>query len=244
MKLIREKLEVRGASYCGDLIFPFHDREELETKKYNILQTLCEFGQKISKNKSSIQPIQEIEFLKWEPQHEIAQQDEAKSSDYNRMEQQDVSKQDHIIRNIQVEEKDRTEQPNRISLQQSRAILTSDTSQDSLGVKLKINFNNQKILFQGDQNNHWRLTSSNKIEQSAVFCRLLCLVPFLREQQVQSLKVKTENSSTAYDLNRGAAAISLLKLTDRILEVAEDFDLQIIAFHINGKQNTIPYSLS
>ncbi|KAA6357873.1 MAG: hypothetical protein EZS28_046601, partial [Streblomastix strix] len=45
-------------------------------------------------------------------------------------------------------------------------------------------------------------------------------------------------------LNRGAAAISLLKLTDRILEVAEDLNLQIHAFHILGKENTIPVSLS
>ncbi|KAA6384808.1 MAG: hypothetical protein EZS28_019666 [Streblomastix strix] len=41
-----------------------------------------------------------------------------------------------------------------------------------------------------------------------------------------------------------AAAISLLKLTDRIQEVAENFELQIHAFHIYGKENTIPESLS
>ncbi|KAA6372457.1 MAG: hypothetical protein EZS28_032016, partial [Streblomastix strix] len=92
--------------------------------------------------------------------------------------------------------------------------------------------------------NQFRPLLSNQNEPSAGFCRLLRSAPFLREQQGQSLKFKTDNSSTAYNLNSGAAAISLLKLTDRILEVAEDFDLQIIAFHINGKQNTIPYSHS
>jgi hypothetical protein len=66
----------------------------------------------------------------------------------------------------------------------------------------------------------------------------------LREQQVQSLKIETDNSSTTYNLNRGAAAISLLKLTDRILEVAEDLELQMHAFHIHGKDHTIPDSLS
>ncbi|KAA6321529.1 MAG: hypothetical protein EZS28_054545, partial [Streblomastix strix] len=113
-----------------------------------------------------------------------------------------------------------------------------------MGATLKINSNKQEIWFQGDWNNHWRLTSSNQRETAAVLCWLLRSAPFLREQQVQSLKIETDNSSSAYNLNRGAAAISLLKLTDRILEVAEDLELQIHAFHIHGKENTIPDSLS
>ncbi|KAA6333360.1 MAG: hypothetical protein EZS28_053184, partial [Streblomastix strix] len=44
------------------------------------------------------------------PPHEEAKQDEAKSSNCQRMEQQDVSEQDHIVRSILVEEQDRIEQ--------------------------------------------------------------------------------------------------------------------------------------
>ncbi|KAA6364433.1 MAG: hypothetical protein EZS28_040041, partial [Streblomastix strix] len=83
----------------------------------------------------------------------------------------------------------------------------------------------------------------NQRETAAVLCGLLRSAPFLREQQVQSLKVETDNSFSAYNLNRGAAVISLIKLTDRILEVEEDLVLQISAFQIHEKENTLPYSL-
>jgi FAD/FMN-containing dehydrogenase len=58
------------------------------------------------------------------------------------------------------------------------------------------------------------------------------------------LKIETDNSATSYNLNRGAAAASLHKLTDRILKIAEDLNIQIHSFHIKGKSNIIPDSLS
>ncbi|KAA6381033.1 MAG: hypothetical protein EZS28_023444, partial [Streblomastix strix] len=160
------------------------------------------------------------------------------------MEQQDVSEQGHIVRSILVEEQDRIDQTDQSNSIAITSHLNNGRFSGLMGATLEINSSKQEIWFQGDWNNHWRLTSSNQRETAAVLCGLLRSAPFLREQQVQSLKVETDDSSTAYNLNKGAAAISLLKLTDRILEVAEDLELQIHAFHIHGKESTIPDSLS
>jgi hypothetical protein len=95
-------------------------------------------------------------------------------------------------------------------------------------------------MFQGDWSNRWRLMSSNQRETAAVRCALLHSEPFLRSKQITSLKIETDNSVTAYNLNRGAAAISLQKLTDRILEKIETMQIQVHAFHIHGADNIVP----
>ncbi|KAA6385495.1 MAG: hypothetical protein EZS28_018983, partial [Streblomastix strix] len=190
-----------------------------EMEKNNSTEDPCQ-SQVSGKLHRLVELSQTINQERWPP-HEKAEQDEAKSSDCQRMEQQDVFEQDHISRSILMEEQDRVKQTD-----QSHSVTTSS------------HLDNGRIAgFMG-------LTSSNQRETAAVLCGLLRSAPFLREQQVQSLKIETDNSSTAYNLNRGAAAISLLKLTDRILEVAEDLELQMHAFHIHGKENTIPDSLS
>ncbi|KAA6390376.1 MAG: hypothetical protein EZS28_014094, partial [Streblomastix strix] len=129
------------------------------------------------------------------PPHEKAEQDKAKSSDYQRMKQQGVSAQDHIVRSILVEEQDRVEQTD-----QSHSVATTSHPNNGLtGIII------------GDQ-----LAATREKQR-----------PFIESYSVQE-----------------AAAISLLKLTDRILEVAEDSELQIRAFHIYGKENTISDSIS
>jgi hypothetical protein len=86
--------------------------------------------------------------------------------------------------------------------------------------------------------------SSNQRESAAILCALTRSEPFLRNKQITSLKIETDNSTAAYNINRGASAISLHKLTDKILELIENMNLQIHAFHIPGKTNIIPDSLS
>ncbi|KAA6353023.1 MAG: hypothetical protein EZS28_051450, partial [Streblomastix strix] len=90
----------------------------------------------------------------------------------------------------------------------------------------------------------WHLTSSNQREAAGILCALRRSETYLRERQIKSLKIETDNSSAAYNINRGSAAVALVKLTDRILETAEDLNLQLHAFHIPGKLNVIPDSLS
>ncbi|KAA6381515.1 MAG: hypothetical protein EZS28_022957 [Streblomastix strix] len=84
----------------------------------------------------------------------------------------------------------------------------------------------------------------NPREAAGSFCSLRHSETYLKERQIRSLKMEADNCSTAYNINRGSAAITLVKLTDRILETAEDPNLQLHIFHIPGKLNVIPDSLS
>ncbi|KAA6376769.1 MAG: hypothetical protein EZS28_027703, partial [Streblomastix strix] len=119
-----------------------------------------------------------------------------------------------------------------------------DASLDSWGATLKLQKLEEEIWFQGDWCKKWRLSSSNQRETAAVLCGLTRSERFLKRKQVTSLKIETDNSATSYNLNRGAAAASLRKLTDRILKIVEDLYIHIHSFHIQGKTNIIPDSLS
>ncbi|KAA6354786.1 MAG: hypothetical protein EZS28_049686, partial [Streblomastix strix] len=59
--------------------------------------------------------------------------------------------------------------------------------------------------------------------------------PFSAVQPVHSLSQRA---------GRVAAAASLRQFTDRILKIVEDLNIQIHSFHIKGKMNIIPDSLS
>ncbi|KAA6357627.1 MAG: hypothetical protein EZS28_046847 [Streblomastix strix] len=61
---------------------------------------------------------------------------------------------------------------------------------------------------------------------------------------LQSLRVQTDSSTTAYNINLGAAALSLRKLTDRIIQESEILQLQVSAEHIFGQTNTLTDSMS
>ncbi|KAA6377938.1 MAG: hypothetical protein EZS28_026536, partial [Streblomastix strix] len=103
---------------------------------------------------------------------------------------------------------------------QPQAILSTDASMNSWGAFLKQLNPEEQIPFQGD----WD--------------------PFLKAGQVQPLKIETDNSSAAFNINPGAAATELAKLVDRTLETAEKLNIQLHAFHIPGLQNKVPDSLS
>jgi hypothetical protein len=44
---------------------------------------------------------------------------------------------------------------------------------------------------------------------------------YLQNWKTESLRIKTDNTTTAFNINRGYSAISLKKLTNRILEETE-----------------------
>ncbi|KAA6393193.1 MAG: hypothetical protein EZS28_011278, partial [Streblomastix strix] len=58
------------------------------------------------------------------------------------------------------------------------------------------------------------------------------------------MRIETDNSVAAFNIQRGAAAVPLAKLTDRILQEAEALKIQISARHVPGKENTVADSLS
>ncbi|KAA6352954.1 MAG: hypothetical protein EZS28_051519, partial [Streblomastix strix] len=81
-------------------------------------------------------------------------------------------------------------------------------------------------------------------EAAAILCALRSSEPYFKEKQNKSLKIEADNSSTTFNINRGAAAIALAKLVNRTLETADIYNLQLHVYHIPGTQNKIPDSLS
>ncbi|KAA6401219.1 MAG: hypothetical protein EZS28_003263, partial [Streblomastix strix] len=58
------------------------------------------------------------------------------------------------------------------------------------------------------------------------------------------MRIEIDNSVAAFNIQRGAAAVPLAKLTDRILQEDEALKIQISARHVPGKENTVADSLS
>ncbi|KAA6364012.1 MAG: hypothetical protein EZS28_040461, partial [Streblomastix strix] len=110
---------------------------------------------------------------------------------------------------------------------QPQPIQSTDASINSWGACLKLLNPEEQILFQGDWGNNWRLSGSNQREAAAILCALRRSDPFLKERQVRSLKIQTDNSSAAFNINRGAAATALAKLVDRTLDTAEKLNIEL-----------------
>ncbi|KAA6367118.1 MAG: hypothetical protein EZS28_037354 [Streblomastix strix] len=120
--------------------------------------------------------------------------------------------------------------PIRASIQISIVILTTDASQKNSVPEGLI----QEV----------EAIQQQPTRDSGLLCGLTSSEPFLKSRQVKTLKIETDNSATSYNLNSGAAAASLRKLTDHILKIVEDTSIQIHPFHIKVKTNTIPDSHS
>ncbi|KAA6382799.1 MAG: hypothetical protein EZS28_021675 [Streblomastix strix] len=134
--------------------------------------------------------------------------------------------------------------PIQATIAQPEAILTTYASLHSWRSCLKLMNPAQQIWFQGNWSSRWNLNSSNQREAAAILCALRRSEPYFKERQTKSLKIETDNSSAAFNINRGAAATALAKLVDRTLETADNYNLQLHAYHIPGTQNKIPDSLS
>ncbi|KAA6372735.1 MAG: hypothetical protein EZS28_031739 [Streblomastix strix] len=65
MEFIRKTLQVRGVSYCDDLVFLGESKEDIQSKAVEIVAILERFGWKISKEKSILNPTQQFEYLGW-----------------------------------------------------------------------------------------------------------------------------------------------------------------------------------
>ncbi|KAA6396105.1 MAG: putative Pol polyprotein [Streblomastix strix] len=124
-----------------------------------------------------------------------------------------------------------------------QAILATDASKTNWGATLKMSHPDLEILFLGKFSNNWHISSSNQRDIAGIFCAIRRSETYLRERQIRALKIETYNSSAENNIDRGSAAVALVKLTDRILETA-DPNLQLHVFHIPGKLNVIPDSLS
>ncbi|KAA6372209.1 MAG: hypothetical protein EZS28_032265 [Streblomastix strix] len=126
----------------------------------------------------------------------------------------------------------------------AQASLETDVSLAHWRATLKLQDLAQKVWFLAKWSLNWHLTCSNQRESTAIPCALHRSVSQLKEKQIKSLQIVTDNSSAAYNINRGSAAIVLAKLVDRTLETTEVLNLQLHAFHIPGVTNRISDSLS
>ncbi|KAA6392570.1 MAG: putative reverse transcriptase, partial [Streblomastix strix] len=126
----------------------------------------------------------------------------------------------------------------------AEAVLATDASLTHWGATLKLQDLAQEVWFWGKWSLNWHLTSSNQREAVAILCAFRRYVSYLKERQLKSLKIETDNSSAAYNINRGSAAEALAKLVDRTLETAEVPSLQLHALHIPVVTNRIIDQLS
>ncbi|KAA6369258.1 MAG: hypothetical protein EZS28_035216, partial [Streblomastix strix] len=91
---------------------------------------------------------------------------------------------------------------------------------------------------------NWRLTSSNQRETATSLQGIRKLEKYSNIGKISSIRIVTDNSVAVLNIQRGAAAVQLAKLTDRILYEAEALKIQISARHVPGIDNTIADSLS
>jgi hypothetical protein len=69
-------------------------------------------------------------------------------------------------------------------------------------------------------------------------------LPILKEKNWTSIKVMSDNQTTAYNINRKTPARALIQSTRKFLEMIQKEDLQVNSDHIPGEENQITDSLS
>ncbi|KAA6393078.1 MAG: hypothetical protein EZS28_011396 [Streblomastix strix] len=92
------------------------------------------------------------------------------------------------------------------------------------------------VKFQIDKNKPIQTT----IAQSEAILATEASLP----KKIEPLNIETDNSSSAFNINKGAAAVALAKQVDRTLETAENCNIQLHTYFIPGTQNKILDSLS
>jgi hypothetical protein len=86
--------------------------------------------------------------------------------------------------------------------------------------------------------------SSNKRELVAVHKTIKTFLPVLKTNQRSSIKIMTDNTTTACNINRKAIPHNLVPSTRKLLMMAENNGLQVKADYIPGVENGTADSLS
>ncbi|KAA6376359.1 MAG: hypothetical protein EZS28_028113 [Streblomastix strix] len=168
----------------------------------------------------------------------------SKHNQQGQLKHQSETKKINAERHLLEKKRIQDNQSIKATIQILEACLTTDTSKQGWGASHLINSTQQEILFHGNWTDNWRLTSSNQQETAAILIEKRCSQLYLQQSNVRALKVQTESSTTAYNINRNAADLLQRKLTNRILDESKILQLQVSAIHISGKTNTVADSLS
>ncbi|KAA6396676.1 MAG: hypothetical protein EZS28_007799 [Streblomastix strix] len=123
------------------------------------------------------------------------------------------------------------------------AQLTTDASAWGWGGVLQLP-NEEEIMVHGVWAKNWRLTSSNQRETASILCCLRRFESALHNKQIQALEILTDNTTTAYNIRRQAAAGPLVRLTQTILEWGETNKIQLSTTYLPGVANKVADSLS
>ncbi|KAA6392727.1 MAG: hypothetical protein EZS28_011745 [Streblomastix strix] len=94
-----------------------------------------------------------------------------------------------------------------------------------------------KEMHEQSWNRDSKLTSSNQREAAAILQGLRRFALNPRHNQIKALRIETENSSAAFNINRGAESQAFQQIVDQTLLPIQQLDLQKTARHIPGLIN-------
>ncbi|KAA6387988.1 MAG: hypothetical protein EZS28_016485 [Streblomastix strix] len=235
IKFLREVIQVRIIAYCDDINILHQNQEELIYKTQLIINILTNFWFKISMNKSTKEDKPNVGQM--EKDYNVSSNGES-----------EILGQFHRVTEFPAtiiqERRDLSEEAKQDQILGSSVKRLEYISNSENVATLKLQDPALKVCFWGKWSLNWHFTSSNHREAATILCALRRSVSNLKERQIKSLKIQTDNSTAAYNINRASSAVALAKLVDRTPEKAEVLNLQLHTFHNLGVTNRILDSLS
>jgi ribonuclease HI len=132
-------------------------------------------------------------------------------------------------------------EPRSIAHTPPQAIVYTDASPIGWGAHVLLHGSSEDLLLHG----RWRKKkTSNALECTAVERALRTLKHRPEGRNLTSLVVRTDNTATAYNINRLNACDSLLPSLLRLLHFLDHSGLEIVAEHVAGTDNTVADKLS
>ena len=125
---------------------------------------------------------------------------------------------------------------------QSKALLTTDASEEGWGAHLEIgprHLDTFGFFLPADC-----LSSSNQRETTAVLRALTFFKPVLELAQIHAMTVRSDNTVTVFNLQRQGAGPALLHMTRAIFKLLQKLDIRLHVCHIPGILNDVADSFS
>jgi ribonuclease HI len=135
----------------------------------------------------------------------------------------------------------RTNTPRYIAEIPPQAILWTDASPIGWGAHVLIHSSNSSILMHG----RWRRkATSNALECAAVERALRTLRRTAEGKALRSIIVRSDNTTTCFNINRQNSCDTLLPSLLSLLRFLERSEIQVVAEHVAGVDNSIADKLS
>ncbi|KAA6386531.1 MAG: putative reverse transcriptase [Streblomastix strix] len=140
--------------------------------------------------------------------------------------------------------KERKNKPQTFEVISPQALIVIDVSRRGCEATLLLNSNNIEFKSGGIWKKSWILKSSNQRELAAGFCAVRRFEKQLMQEQIHSVHLQTDNTTTSYNVNRANSSRTLAHLADAILQTMEQINIQIRSTYIPGAANKTADSLS